>query len=203
MQSVRECVEAAIETGVEVLTLFAFSQENWSRPLVEVSSLMGLLEVYVRKEARELREQGVEVRAIGALDRLSPSARRALDDIVSQTRGGSVLRLNLAISYSGRGEIVEAARRLAERAAAGTLAPDDIDEQLFASQLYTADDPDPDLLIRTSGEFRISNFLLWQLAYTELHISPVLWPDFTRERFVAAIRDYQTRERRFGRVAAG
>lgn len=202
MRAVREAVEGAGDVGVEVLTLFAFSQENWHRPRGEVSALMSLLETYVRRERRELKEKGVEVRAIGNLDRLGPVTRAAVRDIVAHTRGGTGLRLNLAISYGSRDEIVSAARRLAERVQRGSLVPAEIDEELFASELFTAADPDPDLLIRTSGENRISNFMLWQLAYTELHIASVLWPDFTREHLFGAISDYQRRERRFGRVAA-
>jgi undecaprenyl diphosphate synthase len=202
MDAVREAVEGATDAGVEVLTLFAFSQENWHRPRGEVSALMSLLQLYVRREQRELREKGVEVSVIGDLERLGPRTRRALEGIVEHTRGGTRLRLNLAVSYGARGEIVRATRALAERVRAGTLAPEEIDEAAFAAELYTARDPDPDLLIRTSGEHRISNFMLWQLAYTELHITPVLWPDFGREHLFQAIRDFQRRERRFGRVAA-
>ena len=203
MRSVRAAVEAAGDAGVEVLTLFAFSQENWQRPRKEVGALMALLELYVRKERQELKEKGVEVHAVGELCRLGPRTRAAIESIVEHTRGGTGLRLNLAISYGARAEIVHAARRLAERVREGTLMPGEIDEEMFAGHLYTPGDPDPDLLIRTSGELRISNFMLWQLAYTELHITPVLWPDFDRERLYAAISDYQRRERRFGRVVAG
>lgn len=202
MKAVREVVEGCLEAGVEILTLFAFSQENWQRPAAEVTALMSLLELYVRREARELKEKGVEVRVIGQMDRLGPRTRAALEGVIEHTRGGTALRLNLAISYGSRAGIVDAARRLAERVARGTLIPEEIDESLFAASLYTHDQPDPDLLIRTSGEFRISNFMLWQLAYTELHVSPVLWPDFTRERLFAALEDYGRRDRRFGRVAA-
>jgi undecaprenyl diphosphate synthase len=202
MQAVREVVEGAVEAGVEVLSLFAFSQENWQRPEGEVRALMSLLELYVRRERRELVQKGVEVHAIGDLERLGPRTRAAVQGVVEATHGGAALRLNLAISYGARAEIVQAARRLAERVQSGTLVPAEIDESLFADHLYTSDVPDPDLLIRTSGEFRISNFMLWQLAYTELHMSSVLWPDFTREHLFSAIRDYQQRERRFGRVAA-
>ncbi|HET7322186.1 MAG TPA: isoprenyl transferase [Longimicrobiaceae bacterium] len=201
MKSVREAVEGAIEAGVEVLTLFAFSQENWARPEGEVTALMSLLELYVRKERRDLKAKGVEVKVVGRLEKLGPRTRAALEGIEEHTRGGTKLRLNLAISYGGRAEIVDAARRLAARVARGTLVPEEIDEELLGSELYTADVPDPDLLIRTSGELRISNFMLWQLAYTELHITPVLWPDFDREQLFAAILDYQRRDRRFGRVA--
>jgi len=202
MRAVREAVEGAGDAGVEVLTLFAFSQENWQRPEGEVRALMSLLELYVRRERRELVEKGVEVRAIGELDRLGPRTRAALESVVEATRGGTGLRLNLAISYGARAEIARAARLLAERVQAGTLVPAEIDEALFARHLYTADCPDPDLLIRSSGEFRISNFMLWQLAYTELHVLPIFWPDFSREHLFAAIRDFQRRERRFGRVCA-
>jgi len=202
MQAVRQAVEAAGDAGVEVLTLYAFSQENWGRPATEISALMGLLELYVRRERRDLKEKGVEVRCIGELDRLGPRTRAAIQSIVDHTRGGARLRLNLAISYGARQEIVLAARKLAERVAAGTLLPGEIDEELFSQQLYTPGDPDPDLLIRTSGEQRISNFMLWQLAYTELYVTPVLWPDFGREHFFRALLDYQRRERRFGRVLA-
>jgi len=202
MRAVREAVEAAADVGVEVLTLFAFSQENWHRPQGEVAALMALLELYVRKERRELKEKGVEVHAVGELHLLGPRTRAAIESIVEHTRGGKRLRLNLAISYGSRTEIVRAARRLAERVREGTLMPGEIDETLFAGELYSPGDPDPDLLIRTSGELRISNFMLWQLAYTELFVTPVLWPDFTREHFYAALLEYQRRERRFGRVLA-
>ena len=202
MRAVREAVEAAADAGVEVLTLFAFSQENWHRPQGEVAALMALLELYVRKERRELKEKGVEVHAVGELHLLGPRTRAAIESIVEHTRGGKRLRLNLAISYGSRTEIVRAARRLAERVREGTLMPGEIDETLFAGELYSPGDPDPDLLIRTSGELRISNFMLWQLAYTELFVTPVLWPDFTREHFYAALLEYQRRERRFGRVLA-
>jgi undecaprenyl diphosphate synthase len=202
MRAVREAVEAAADAGVEVLTLFAFSQENWGRPAREVAALMALLELYVRRERRELKEKGVEVHCIGDLDRLSPRTRAAIRSVVDFTRGGRRLKLNLAISYGSRAEIVQAARSLAERVREGTLMPGEIDEALFAGELYTAADPEPDLLIRTSGELRVSNFMLWQLAYTELYVTPVLWPDFTREHFFAALLEYQRRERRFGRVLA-
>ncbi|HEX6307951.1 MAG TPA: polyprenyl diphosphate synthase [Longimicrobiales bacterium] len=203
IKSVRDTIEGAIEAGIEVLTLFTFSQENWSRPAAEVDSLMKLLRRFARQERDELKRQGVEVHVLGDLDRLGPEPRRAVDGIVRHTAGGRRLRLNLMISYGGRAEITRAARRLAERVARGELAPSDIDEATFAGELFTAGLPDPDLLIRTSGEQRISNFLLWQLAYTELFVTPVLWPDFRREHLFEAIYDYQRRERRFGRVTAG
>ena len=202
MKAVRETVEAALEAGVGVLTLFAFSEENWNRPLAEIGALMGLLEEFIARETEELRGNGVEVHVVGDLGRLKPSAREAVDRLVDATRGGTRLQLNLAISYSSRAEIARAARRLAEDVVQGRLALEDVDEEQLALRLYTAGVPDPDLLVRTSGEMRLSNFLLWQIAYTELFITPVLWPDFTREQLYEAILAYQGRERRFGRVTA-
>ena len=200
MKAVREVVEGAVEAGVEILSLFAFSQENWQRPAGEVSALMELLEEYVAREAAELADRGVRVRAIGDLSRLSPTAAAAIAEVTARTATNERLLLNLFISYGSRAELVDAARHLAREVAAGRLAPDAIDEHAFGARLYTAGCPDPDLLIRTSGEQRLSNFLLWQLAYTELVISPVLWPDFGREHLFEAILEYQRRERRFGRV---
>lgn len=200
MQSVRKVVEAAVEIGVSYLTLYAFSQENWQRPAAEVTALMRLLQHYVRKERDELIRQGVRVRVFGNLDRLTPGARNAVDHIEERTAGGTRMQLNLMISYGSRDEIVRAARSIAGKVARGELAVEAIDDDVFASELYTAGIPDPDLLIRTSGEMRISNFLLWQLAYTELYITPTLWPDFRREDLMRAIHEYQKRERRFGRV---
>lgn len=200
MKAVREVVEGAVEAGVSILTLFAFSTENWRRPVQEVSALMGLLQLYARKERAELRRQGVEVHVLGDLERVDPATREAVNAIVEGTRGGTAMRLNLMISYGGREEILRAARLLAERARAESWSPEEIDEETFADALFTRGLPDPDLLIRTSGEHRISNFMLWQLAYTELHITQVLWPDFDRGDLFEAILDYQRRERRFGRV---
>src|SRR5688572_440197 len=202
MKSVREVVEGSLSAGIEVLSLFAFSQENWQRPTTEVSALMSLLEEYIQREADELEGQGVRVRILGDIDRLTGAPRKAVDRVMAQTAHNSKLTLNLFISYGSRAEMVRAARRIADEVAAGTLKPEQVDEAVFAERLYTADCPDPDLLIRTSGEQRISNFLLWQLAYTELFISPVLWPDFDRSTLYEAILDYQSRDRRFGRVPA-
>ena len=202
MRAVREVVEGAAEVGLEVLSLFAFSQENWQRPTTEINALMSLLQEYVARESDELHARGVRVRALGALDRLTPAAAAAVNRVVTRTAANTRLTFNLFISYSGRAELVRAARRLAEDAAAGRVDPAAIDESTFAARLYTDGCPDPDLLIRTSGEQRVSNFLLWQMAYSELFLSPVLWPDFTRSDLYAAIRDYQLRERRFGRVSA-
>jgi len=202
MKAVREVVEGAIAAGVEVLTLYAFSEENWQRPAPEIGALMGLLHEYIERETAELASNGVEVHVIGDLARLSGSAREAVDRLIGGTRGGTKLVLNLAISYSARAELARAARRLAEDVRQGRLALEDVDEAALAARLYTAGLPDPDLVIRTSGERRISNFLLWQIAYAELYITPVLWPDFGRDDLFDAILDYQGRERRFGRVTA-
>jgi undecaprenyl diphosphate synthase len=203
MTSVRDVIEGSIQAGVQVLTLFTFSRENWDRPAAEVGALMRLLERYVAREKTELKRQGVEVHVHGELERLPAGARKAVAHICEFTRGGRTLHLKLMLSYGSRAELARAARRLAEKVQAGELAPAAIDEAALAAELYTADVPDPDLLIRTSGERRISNFLLWQLAYTELYITPVLWPDFRREQLWEAIIDYQKRERRYGRVNTG
>ncbi len=200
MAAVREVVEGGLQAGVQVLTLFAFSQENWQRPASEIDALMQLLEEYIAREATELAAQGVAVRFLGDLDRLSPSARSAAEYLMRETGSGTALALNLCVSYGARAEIAQAARRLAARVQVGEMTVEAIDEAAVARELYTATWPDPDLLIRTSGEYRLSNFLLWQLAYAEFHVTPVLWPDFTREHLYLAIRDYQQRDRRFGRV---
>ena len=202
MKAVREAVEGAIEVGLEYLSLFAFSQENWQRPAPEVDALMSLLEEYIAREANELDEQGVQVRVLGELERLTPAAAAAVERVVGQTAHNRRLVLSLFISYGSRAELLRAARALARDAAAGRLDPDAITEADLQARLFTADHPDPDLLIRTSGEQRLSNFLLWQIAYTELRISPVLWPDFDRRELYSAILDYQSRDRRFGRVIA-
>ncbi|MGH7568037.1 MAG: polyprenyl diphosphate synthase [Gemmatimonadales bacterium] len=200
MKAVRETVEGAIEAGVEVLTLFAFSDENWQRPPSEISALMDLLEEYIAAEVAELQTQGVAVHILGERGRLGAAARSAVDRVERETAPGARLALNLCISYSSRAELARAARLLAEEVLRGTKRLEDLDEQALAAKLYTAPWRDPDLLIRTSGEQRLSNFLLWQLAYTELFLTPVLWPDFTRRTLFDAILDYQRRERRFGKV---
>jgi undecaprenyl diphosphate synthase len=201
MKSVREVIEGAVDVGIEFLTLFAFSTENWQRPRREILALMALLRVFAEKEKTELREKGVEVHVLGDLDALDSLTRSAVEGIVRDTSGGKKLRLNLMISYSGREEILRAVRRVSARVASGDLTATEIDEDLFASELFTAGVPDPDLLIRTSGELRISNFLLWQLAYTELHITPLLWPEFSRGDLFRAVAEFQQRDRRFGRVS--
>jgi undecaprenyl diphosphate synthase len=201
MRAVREVIQGCLDANVGVLSLFAFSQENWQRPAVEIDALMSLLEEYIAREVDNLRSKRVSVRILGDLERLAPGARQAVDRIMAETAGGEDLALNLCISYSSRAEITRAARQLAEEVAAGRLEPADIDEDALACRLYTAPWPDPDLLIRTSGEMRISNFLLWQLAYAELYVTPVLWPDFTRRHLFEAILEFQRRDRRFGRVS--
>lgn len=203
MNAVREVVEGACAAGVEILTLYAFSTENWRRPPEEIKALMGVLQAFAEKERERLAREGVEVRVLGEIERLDEPSLEAVRRIVETTRGGDRLLLNLMISYGGREEIVGAARALAAAARAGILEPRAINEDAFRGALLTGGIPDPDLLIRTSGEMRISNFMLWQLAYTEFHVTPVLWPDFTRQDLFEAILEYQRRERRFGKVTAG
>jgi undecaprenyl diphosphate synthase len=202
MTAVREVIEGAVEAGIGFLSLFAFSQENWDRPASEVEALMDLLVEYVGREADELAGKGVRVRVLGDLSRLTPAATAAVNDVMQRTVANDRLVLNLFISYGARDEIVRAARALARDAATGTIDPDSITEEMVSERLYTADCPDPDLLIRTSGEQRISNFLLWQLAYAELYMTPVLWPDFTRAELYKAIAEFQRRDRRYGKVTA-
>jgi undecaprenyl diphosphate synthase len=202
MKSVREVVEGAIEVGIEVLSLFAFSQENWQRPVTEIQALMSLLEEYIAREADELAAQGVRVQVLGDLARLTPPAAAAAAQLMARTAHNDRLLLNLFISYGSRAEIVRAAQQLAEDVRAGRMAVAAIDEDAIAERLYTAGVPDPDLLIRTSGEQRISNFMLWQVAYAELYLSPVLWPSFRRQELYAAILDFQNRDRRIGRITA-
>ena len=202
MSAVRTTIEASVDAGVEILTLFAFSTDNWNRPSEEVAALMALLKAYAERECSELVEKGVEVRVLGTLARMRPSARAAVERIMRETEGGTTLSLNLMISYSGREDILTAVRRLAARVEAGELEPGEIDEAQLERALLTRGIPDPDLLIRTSGECRISNFMLWQISYSEIHITPVLWPDFSRDDFFAAVLDYQRRDRRFGRITS-
>ena len=202
IKSVREAVIGCVELGIRYLTLYAFSEENWLRPASEVAALMDVLVKYAASEEEELHERGVRVTAFGDLDRISPEARSAVEVLEAATRDGEALRVYLAISYGSRSEIARAARRLVVEALAGRLSPQDVDVDRFARELYMAEVPDPDLLIRTSGERRLSNFLLWQIAYAELFVTPVLWPDFDRTHLFEAILDYQRRERRYGRVEA-
>jgi undecaprenyl diphosphate synthase len=202
VEVVREVVEAAHELGVRFLTLYAFSMENWGRPTEEVNALMRLLERYLQRETGDLVDRGVRVRAIGRLEMLRPHLQSAVRDLVKRTEANTAMVLTFALSYSGRTEIVDALRRLARAVEAGQLEPEAIDEKALHMHLYAPDLPDPDLLIRTGGERRVSNFLLWQLAYTELWSTDVLWPDFTRGDLEAALLEYQRRERRFGQTGA-
>jgi len=202
VESVRDVVRTAGEIGVEYLTLYAFSQENWNRPSNEVKALMRLLEEFLKNEIQELNENNVRLHAIGQIEDLPERVRRQLSLTQKATSANTGLILILALSYGARREITAAARRIAREVAEGRLSPDKIDEALLASHLYTREYPDPDLLIRTSGEMRVSNFLLWQISYAEFVISPVLWPDFRKEQFLDAVREYGNRQRRFGKVAA-
>jgi undecaprenyl diphosphate synthase len=200
MKAVREVVEGAIDAGVEVLTLFAFSAENWQRPATEISALMELLEEYIAREVAELREQGVAVHVLGDRTRLAPGAREAVERVEHETRDGAKLALNLCISYSSRAELARAARLLAEEVLKGAKRLEDIGEDAVREKLYTAPWGDPDLLIRTSGEYRLSNFLLWQAAYAEYVFQDKLWPDYDRRDLWEACEEYVNRNRRFGRA---
>ena len=197
-------MEVAQEVGVnlklEHMTLYVFSSENWGRPTKEVDYLMNLLIEMVYKEIPDLMEKNVKLVVIGNMDRLPEKPRENLQMAIDKTANNTGMQLNLAISYGGRQEIVEAARALAAQVAIGTLKVEEIDENLFAKNLYLKGAPDPDLVIRTGGEFRLSNYLLWQAAYSEFYVTDTLWPDFTKEEFMKAIEFYKTRERRFGKV---
>jgi len=201
INSVREVVEACGELGIGYLTLYTFSKENWRRPPEEVSALMRLLIRTVRREVKALQKNNVRLTAIGNLQDLPQRVRAAMEEAIELLKDNTGLTLNLALSYSSRREIVDAIQRIAREVRAGKLTPGQIDEKLLSQYLSTADLPDPDLLIRTSGELRLSNFLLWQLAYTEIYVTPVLWPDFRRRELFEAIEAYQERERRFGLVS--
>jgi undecaprenyl diphosphate synthase len=199
-ESVREVVKAAGEFGVKYLTLYAFSVENWSRPKSEVNTLMGLLKNFLSDELPELMKNNVRLQAIGRLSDLPDNVRDQLHECIQATRENTGLILILALSYSGRVEIIEAVHSIIREIKLGHLDSAQIDEQVFNHHLYTRYYPDPDLLIRTSGEMRLSNFLLWQLSYTEIYITPTLWPDFRRQNFAEALIDYGNRQRRFGSV---
>ncbi len=201
VNSVRDIVEACGQLGVKCLTLYTFSTENWKRPMQEVSTLMRLLVKALRDETDRLYRNNVRLTAIGDIELLPAGVQRELVDAFERTSRNTGLNLNLALSYSGRREIVEAARKISADVASGKINVDEISESLFSKYLYTAAMPDPDLLIRTSGEFRISNFLLYQSAYTEIYFSKVYWPDFRRRQLYEAITDFQKRERRFGLVS--
>ncbi len=198
MDSVREVVKTCGELGIDILTLYVFSTENWRRPRREVNFLMRILREYLRKEVEELNRNKVKLRAMGRLGDLPEMAQEELKRAIAKLQGNDGLLLNLALNYGGRQEIVDAVRKCLEDVRGGNLSMERIDEGTFSNYLYTRDLPDPDLLIRTSGEWRLSNFLLWQLSYTEIWVTPIYWPDFRKVQLLEALIDYQQRERRFG-----
>ena len=201
VRTVKRVVRAAGEIGLKFLTLYTFSTENWKRPREEVSAIMKLLEVTTRREINELDKNNVRLITTGRIEELSPRRRSILEKATRKTKDNTGLTLNLALSYSGRIEILDAVKRIAQDVKNSKVEMKNIDESLFSEYLYTKHLPDPDLLIRTSGEMRISNFLLWQTSYTELYVTEVLWPDFSVEDFYRAISNYQDRERRFGTLS--
>src|SRR5471030_535390 len=196
IDSVRDVVESSARLGIDVLTLYAFSVENWKRPITEVNTLMMLLKRYIRLELSTLLKNNIQFRVIGRSEELSPDVQHELEIGIRQTATNTGMQFNIALNYGGRAEIVDAARR----AMASGIAPDDLDERRFGEFLYTAGQPDPDLLIRTSGEMRISNFLLWQIAYSEIWVTETLWPDFRRRDLLEAVLAYQKRDRRYGGI---
>lgn len=201
-ESVRDIVRACREIGIEVLTLYAFSTENWQRPRQEILALMSLLKGFLRSELAEMMENGIRLIAIGQIERFPDDVVKALQEVMDITQKNQGMILNLALSYGGRDEIVAAARKIAAEVQADRLQPEEITKKIFSNHLYTQGIPEPDLLIRTSGEMRISNFLLWQIAYTEIYVTRTLWPDFRREELIQILHDYQERERRFGMTGA-
>jgi undecaprenyl diphosphate synthase len=201
VRAVREITEAAAELGVKYLTLYAFSTENWGRPRPEVNALMGLLVDTVHRELKTLMQNNIRLQAIGDLSQLPDKTYKALLSGIEQTRNNTRMTLVLALNYSGKWDLTQAVQKIARQVAAGGIDPDTITQETLAAALSTAGMPDPELLIRTSGEERISNFLLWQLAYAEMYFTPVLWPDFDRTRLYEAILDFQNRERRFGKIS--
>ena len=199
-ETVRMIVRTCREIGVSMLTLFAFSTENWQRPRTEINALMHLLKRFLNSELDEMMQNGVRLKAIGQTERLPKDVRSVLEHDMRMTAQNGGMQLNLALSYGARAEIIRMVQQVAADVKDGVLSPDAISDEAIQSRLYTADMPDPDLLIRTSGEMRISNFLLWQIAYTELAVTRTLWPDFTQEEFITILKDYQSRKRRFGRI---
>jgi len=198
LDALRSVIRSANDLGVRWLTLYAFSLENWNRPKLEVASLMGLLERYLELEIDEVMEKGIQLRSIGRPDRLPGRIREKVDDAIERTRNNSNMTLIFALSYGGRSEIVDATRKLMRDAELGKVDPESVDEKTFAAYLYDPEVPDPDLLIRTGAEQRVSNFLLWQIAYTEIYSTGLMWPDFGERDLIDAVREYQRRERRFG-----
>jgi undecaprenyl diphosphate synthase len=198
VKTAREIITFAREIGIEALTLYAFSRENWKRPTTEVKALMELLREYLKRELSEMLENNIRLQAIGEITMLPETVQHVLTEVIDKTSGNTGMTLTLALSYGGRQELVRAFRKMAEDCLAGRLDTDNINEQLVSAYLDTSDLPDPDLIIRTSGEFRLSNFLLYQSAYAELYITSTLWPDFDRQEFIKALHSYEKRERRFG-----
>lgn len=198
--AVRQTIEGSVELGVKYLTLYAFSAENWKRPKMEVEALMTLLVTTIDEELKNLVDNNIHFQVIGNVNLLPDSVKRKIDTAITNTQNCTGMTLTLALSYGSRWEIVDAAKKIAEEVKQGSLNPQDITDKVFASHLNTAKMPDPELLIRTSGELRLSNFLLWQLAYTELYFTKVLWPDFSKEELYKAIISFQNRERRFGKT---
>ena len=198
IKRVKEVIRASKEIGIEVLTLYAFSTENWNRPQLETSALMALLKRFLIAEGKELITNNIRLNTIGTIEDLPNQVTETLQDVICKTKDNTGMILNAALSYSGRSEIIRAVKKIASDIKEGTITPQQIDETIFSNYLFTSGLPDPDLLIRTSGEHRISNFLLWQMAYTELYITDTLWPDFTEKDLIRALEDYQKRERRFG-----
>lgn len=197
-EAVREVVRTSREIGIPWLTLYAFSEENWKRPAVEINALMSLLKRFLKRELKEMQDTGICLQTIGRTEKLPEDTREILFKTIEKTASNQDMVLTLAISYGGRQEILDAIKKIAMDIERHGITSNDISEQLLSGSLYTANMPDPDLLIRTSGEYRVSNFLLWQIAYAEIYITPVLWPDFNKQEFLAAIQDFQKRERRFG-----
>ena len=200
-ESVRTIVTLCRKLGIGYLTLYAFSEENWKRPPHEVNALMKLLGSFLKRELKEMKENGIRLNVIGRPEKLPATTRKVLQDTIRETSHGSKMVLTLALSYGGRQEILDAVRGLARKVQNGVMDPSDISEDQFSGSLYTSGMPDPDLLIRTSGEYRISNFLLWQISYSEIYITPTLWPDFGEAELLKALSEYQKRDRRFGTVA--
>ena len=201
VDSVRDITEACAQIGVKYLTLYAFSTENWERPKMEVNALMRLLARSLRKEAENLNENDIKLETIGQINRFPNRCQRELREAIELTEDNNRLHLCLALSYSGRWDITEAVKKLAHRVKDGEISPDDIDDDMISAHLSTAEIPDPELIIRTSGEYRLSNFLLWQLAYSELYITETYWPDFRRDELYKAIQSFQERDRRFGKLS--
>lgn len=200
-KAVRDVVEGSAEIGVKNLTLYAFSTENWNRPKMEVDTLMKLLVSSLKKEIKTLQDNDIKLNAIGCLETLPPKALRELEEVIKKTSGNSKMTLTLALSYGSREELTHVVREIAEKVASGEISTKAIDESVINKHLYTRNLPDVDLMIRTSGEQRISNFLLWQLAYAELYFSEILWPDYRKDDLFEAIYNYQNRERRFGKTS--